>query len=175
MMKNKKWLKEILEIVAAFVAAWVFYQLLALAAHTSTPIVSVASLSMFHDQHFDDWWNQKLAYYESIGIDKGKFSKFAAKNGLNKGDILFIVRDEKLEVGDIIVYHPQSGCFSIDETIVHRIIKAEGGALVTKGDNNPAQDKCTVQMSQIEGKTVLAVPLLGYPRLWLEEILVRLR
>ncbi len=175
MMKNKKWLREMLEIVAAFIAAWVFYQLLALAAHTSTPIVSVASRSMFHPQHFDEWWSQKNVYYESIGIDKENFSKFAAKNGLDKGDILFIVSDEKLDVGDIIVYHPQSGCFSIDETIVHRVIKIENGIYTTKGDSNPAQDGCMVQMSQIEGKAVLAVPLLGYPRLWLEGILIRLR
>lgn len=174
-MKNKKWLREMLEIVAAFIAAWVFYQLLALAAHTSTPIVSVASRSMFHDKQFDDWWNQKHAYYESIGIDKGKFSKFAAKNGLDKGDILFIIRSEKLAVGDIIVYHPQPGCFPIDETIVHRIIKIDGSSYTTKGDNNPTQDKCIVQTAQIEGKAVVAVPLLGYPRLALEEILIRLR
>ncbi len=175
MMENKKWLKEILEITAAFAAAWIFYQMLAVLAQTSTPIVSVASGSMFHTQHFDEWWNQKRDFYESISINKEDFPKFTAKNGLDKGDILFIVKDETLNIGDIIVYHPQKGCFPEDKTIVHRIVKIENNKYVTKGDNNPTQDRCAVQTSQIEGKAVLAVPLLGYPRLALEEILIRLR
>lgn len=165
MGKKKSWTREALEIAAAFAAAWLFYQFLAIAAGTSTPVVSVASQSMFHENGFDEWWEDHGTYYGSTGISKEEFQSFTNRNGLGVGDMLLVVRSKNLSAGDIIVYHPQRGCFSIDETIVHRIVRTEGGTHITKGDANAGQDKCPVEQRQIEGKALVAVPLLGYPRL----------
>jgi len=45
-INSTKYAKDVLEIVAAFIIAWVFYQGLAFATGTSMPIVSVVSDSM---------------------------------------------------------------------------------------------------------------------------------
>lgn len=169
--RKNRWARDILEIVVAFAAAWIFYQGLAFAAGTSTPIVSVASQSMYHTKNLDEWWQERSGYYESIGIGREDFMAFQNRYGLDKGDILFVISGEHYRAGDIVVYHPGKGCFYIEQTIVHRIVQAEDGRYVTKGDNNPTADKCPVEKAQIEGKAVLAVPLLGYPRLAIEPIL----
>ena len=126
--------KDIIEIVAAFLAAWLFYQGLAFATGTPMPIVSVASESM-----------------EPI---------------LHKGDLLFVLRPDDLKTGNIIIYNVPGEKY----TIVHRIIEMhDDGTVDTKGDNNSGQlpYEHNIKSGQIVGKAVLAVPMLGYPRLLL--------
>ena len=66
--------------------------------------------------------------------------------------------------GDIITF------VSLDnpkETVTHRVfaLKTAGGstAYITKGDANSTADPAAVSPKAILGKTVLSVPLLGYP------------
>ncbi len=138
-----KYVKDILEIVLAFVIAWIFYQGLAFAAGTSMPIVSVVSESM-----------------EPV---------------LHRGDLVFVVRPNDLKIGDIVIY--QKACTSADAarglcsregdstSIIHRIVQEAEGGYIIKGDNNPSPDSGIIRPEQVSGKVVLAMPLLGYPRL----------
>ncbi len=152
--------KDALEIVAAFVVAWLFYQGLSVITGTGMPIVSVVSDSMLHTQDFSGFWSSKGAYYSGIGIAEDDFAKFPAAGGLHCGDLLFIVRDDSPDVGDIVIYsRPGTGY-----TIVHRIVGKTESGYVTKGDNNAAPDQ-PILPSQIEGRMVFAMPLLGSPRL----------
>ena len=93
-------MKEVVEIIIAFAAAWIFYQGLGYAAGTATPIVSVASGSMLHTNGFEQWWTGRGAYYESVGISKQEFQDFQNSNGLDIGDILFVVDTKEIEAGD---------------------------------------------------------------------------
>jgi hypothetical protein len=163
--KKNSWQREILEIIVAFAAAWLFYQGLSVVTGSAVPIVSVASQSMYHQEfvNFDRWWAERAEFYES------DFMKFPVHNGLDKRDMLFVVKSD-IAVGDIIVYNPSPGCFPVQHQIVHRVIKIENGNYITKGDANNVQDRCPVSLGQVEGKALFSVPLLGYPRLLLNQI-----
>ena len=89
---------------------------------------------------------------------------------LHKGDLSFVLSPENLQVGDIIIYDPKPGCFIVKHTIVHRIIGFDDGKIKTKGDHNSSPDKCAVDISEVRGKIVLAVPLLGYPRIFIYDV-----
>lgn len=152
--------RDIIEIIAAFFVAWVFYQGLVFVTGTPLPIVSVVSDSMFHATTFDEWWDGNRGFYEQKNISKDRFTSFQFSNGLSKGDLLFVVNAEP-QVGDIIIY--QSGRSSF--TIVHRVAEKSPDGYTLKGDNNAASDPGVVRKEQVVGKVLFAAPLLGYPRL----------
>ncbi|MBI4162249.1 MAG: signal peptidase I [Candidatus Aenigmarchaeota archaeon] len=160
--------RDVIEILAAFAVAWLFYQGLAFAVGTNLPIVSVVSDSMYHiggsdasgiGSSFDHWWSGHGNFYEQLHITKQEFKKFTLPNGMSKGDLLLVTKPENLKVGDIILY-------SRDVTIVHRIISITNNGYVTKGDNNLVSDP-EISRSQVVGKVIADVPALGYPRLLL--------
>ena len=126
--------KDIIEIIAAFCVAWLFYHGLSFAVHTDMPIVAVASNSM-----------------EPV---------------LHKGDLLFVTGVKNPDIGDIVIYNRPD----VSYTIVHRIIKKTKDGYIIKGDNNNVPDSGIVKKNQITGKVLVAVPLLGYPRLALYSI-----
>jgi signal peptidase I len=74
-----------------------------------------------------------------------------------------------LAVGDILVFTKQ------DKTIVHRI--AEKGLLldapyfITKGDANKENDNWTVPAEEVIGTTSVKIPFIGYPTLWVHDVL----
>ena len=156
--KGKRIVREVAEIAFAFVVAWLGYQALSLATGTSLPIVAVVSDSMYHTNTFDPWWVSRGSSYEGIGITKDEFQGFPAKNGLSRGDMLFVINQQP-KIGDVVIYDRPNQGF----TIVHRLVSSVNGEYVTKGDNNFVADQ-PIEKSQIRGKVVFAVPLLGYPR-----------
>jgi len=79
---------------------------------------------------------------------------------LQIGDLI-IAGKADYQVGDIAIYDLRG------ITIVHRITEKRGDSFIFKGDNNPVADPETVPVERIRGKVHLAVPLLGYPRLFL--------
>lgn len=88
---------------------------------------------------------------------------------LYPGDLVFAIEPKNLSIGDIIIY--QANCYALPKKdIIHRVVKFENGKIITKGDNNPVEDPCPVEKSQIKGKVIFAVPLLGWPRLLLSYI-----
>ncbi len=155
--------KELLEIVSAFIIAFLAYQALSLATGTALPIVSVVSDSMYHTNHFDGWWLENGGLYSQYDIDEEQFRMFPVPNGLSRGDLLFVIQGDEPKIGDIIIYRKSGSAF----TIVHRLVDiADNGDYIIKGDNNKQADS-PVKKEYVVGKVVFGVPVLGYPRLLL--------
>lgn len=83
---------------------------------------------------------------------------------LHRGDLILVIGEPNPQIGNIIVYNRNDFSY----TIIHRVIKITDEGYVTKGDNNPIADPWgVVTKSQVVGKAIFAVPLLGYPKLFL--------
>jgi len=121
---------------------FIFFPGLSLITGTSLPLAIVESCSMYHEGNFfsdfDEWWDRQENKYSQFEIIKNDFNSF--KNGLNKGDILFItgVSSDQIEIGDVIIFeggdrHP----------VIHRVveIREQNGEYFfsTLGDNNADQ------------------------------------
>lgn len=93
-------------------------------------------------------------------------------DSINSGDIVIVkeVPEEELQVGDVITFEKDY------QVITHRITKIddETGKRVytTKGDNNNLEDNQKIEYEQIEGKSVLTIPKLGYLFNFLENQIV---
>lgn len=92
------------------------------------------------------------------------------KPNISAGDIIIIkqVEEQDLKTDDIITYKTDS------KTITHRIIdiivdENNTKSYITKGDNNNLEDKEHVSYSQIEGKKILRIPLLGKVAILLQD------
>lgn len=76
---------------------------------------------------------------------------------------------ESLEIGDIIAYHYEN------RIIAHRIEKiAEVNGskyYYTKGDANESIDNYVVREEMIMGTINIYIPFIGYPTVWLNELL----
>ena len=92
----------------------------------------------------------------------------------------------EFERGDIIVYKKIKNindikindiiCYQLDDIkVMHRVVKIEDinnkKYFTTKGDNLLSNDPLKVKEEQIIGTIVFAIPRLGYPSVWLYEIL----
>lgn len=99
-----------------------------------------------------------------------------------EGDILLVGRVDvdKIEKGDIIVFHSSSGGIPV----VHRVyeVRTEGGRryFVTKGDNNESldiyyqydpYDYPGIPPEKIIGKPLIKIPKVGWAQIWLRKIL----
>jgi signal peptidase len=84
---------------------------------------------------------------------------------LHRGDML-IITGGNYNVRDIVIYYNQQ----LDKVIVHRIIEETDDGFIIKGDNNAVPDSGIVSREHVLGEVRLAIPVLGYPRLWLYEI-----
>jgi len=145
MAKKNSTMSTILYVAIGILLAFSINQGLALALSTSMPVVAVESNSM-------------------CGETSCAFAK---------GDILILqgVSAESLEVGDIIVYSVPDK----PTPIVHRIIKINpDGSFQTKGDANNAQlpFEKRIEASQIEGKEVMVIPLIGWVKIGLTDFIV---
>jgi hypothetical protein len=118
---------------------------------------------------YDSWFDRHESKYTNLDIEKETFKDFWFRNGLNKGDILFVIsaNPEKLEIGDVVIFNAAQR-----NPIIHRIIKIkeEDGNLVfsTIGDNNNGQLEFEKRISsqQIIGKPILKIaPYLGWVKL----------
>ncbi|MDP3966005.1 MAG: signal peptidase I [archaeon] len=151
----------------------VFFPLLSLATGTSLPLVIVESCSMYHDgnilSNFDMWWENHEGKYFLQNITKESFLAFPFKNGVNKGDILFVTgtKPEKVKVGDIIIFDAGRG-----NPIIHRVIKIsqEGDEFIfsTEGDNNNGQLEVEkrIKENQIVGEPKANIlPYVGWIKL----------
>ncbi len=73
---------------------------------------------------------------------------------LSVNDLVVIRAADRYDVGDVVVY--QTG----HSLVIHRIVRLEDGAVVTRGDANNAEDDA-VELSAVKGRMVLAVPFVG--------------
>jgi signal peptidase I len=83
---------------------------------------------------------------------------------LEGGDLVVIqgVPMSDVHVGDIIVYN--SLCSTTGQSVVHRVVNITGGGLITKGDNNRANDVVSnisaspITQRCLEGKVAFVIP-----------------
>lgn len=82
------------------------------------------------------------------------------KPNINPGDIIIIkeVTERDLNINDIITVMTDNG---INTHRIIRKIEQNGTEYVIKGDNNNVEDENTVKTSQILGKKILRIPLMG--------------
>ena len=135
--------------------------------------------------NFNKYWEVCGTWYENQNLTKETFSEFPLKNGFKKGDVIIVYGRFTPELGDIIIFKPNPQS-TAPRPIIHRIIKInEDGSYQTKGDHNAKQlissnniyktDETNIQEEQIIGKAVIKIPLLGWPKIWLTELLSKFR
>ncbi len=111
-----------------------------------------------------------LFKYQPIAIVSGSMSPV-----INRGDAVVIKKlddaeKKQLKVDDIIEF--TSG----NKTVVHRIIRITNDnkgniVYVTKGDANNTEDMGTISTDQIMGKQIYTIPYIGFPSVWLSDII----
>jgi signal peptidase I len=141
---------------------------LAFITGSSLPLVVVESCSMYHKNSLDSWWQNHGKWYSDNDISKEEFENFPLKNGLNKGDIVFVWGRSEYKKGDIIIFNANS-----KYPIIHRIYSLN--PLSTKGDNNldslkennnPSNiDETNIDSNVVMGKAVGKIPFLGWIKL----------
>ena len=129
---DDSWASWFVNIIIAFILVkFLIYPGLGFMLGTTHPVVAVISGSMEHEvQGFDYWWSLNKDIYLKFDINKTSFSDYKFKTGFNKGDLMILTRLKEIKKGDVIVFWG-----SVDEPIIHRVVKIENGTYQTKGDN----------------------------------------
>jgi len=160
-------------ILLVLIIKLMFFPLLSLLTSSPLPLVVIESCSLYHETDFDNWWESNSAWYESHEITKSDFSSYPYKNGLNKGDIIFVWGRADYKLGDIIIF--QTPGSTAKHPIIHRIVSEN--PVGTKGDHNAGQltessigntnniDETNIPRENIIGKAALRIPLLGWIKL----------
>jgi signal peptidase I len=160
-LKEDTWQSWVVSMVLAFVLIkYLFFPTLSFMFATPLPIVVVESCSMYHANGFDSWWASNGEWYDSHGMDKETFGAFPFRNGLNKGDIVFVSGRRTLRRGDVAIFNAQ-----YRYPLIHRLIRID--PYDTKGDNNFAQlpGELDIQQDQFIGRAVWRLPGLGWIKL----------
>ena len=98
----------------------------------------------------------------------GGIEQYVVRNGnmapaISVGSMIYTAQTEPstLEAGNIIVY---KGGESDGSPVTSRVVenRLADGEVITKGDANPQNDPSPVKYTDILGKKVLSVPMLGY-------------
>ena len=90
---------------------------------------------------------------------------------INKGDMIIYERyeDQTIKEGQVIVFKQEKN------KVIHRVVRIEriGNEVryYTKGDANPSEDAGYRIESDIVGLTDLKISYLGYPTLWMRDLL----
>lgn len=115
-----------------------------------------------------------------ISLTSGVFNYMAITIGsgsmvptINKGDVVIVkkIKDKEIEdikVGEIIAFKYRN------KIIMHRVIKIDEKdsyySFQTKGDHNNSKDSWIITKNELIGKCKVKIPFLGYPTVWLNEI-----
>lgn len=160
-LKKDSWMSLVVTLVLAFILIkFIFFPFLSLVTGTSLPLVIVESCSMYHSTDLGNVLANRI--YEDNGISPENTTDWNLKNGLSKGDIVFVLGVSEPEVGDVII-------FNSDRThpIIHRIISIDEEGITTKGDHNPSVyyfDK-DITNEQLIGRAIFRIPFVGWAKL----------
>ena len=159
----QSWIVSMLLIVIFI--KFIFFPTISFVTNSPLPLVVVESCSRYHGNSFENWWKQNQDKYENLEIEKEKFEEFKFKNGLTKGDIIFIWGRGEYKEGDIIIFNAVG---QYAHPIIHRMISTN--PIETIGDNgitNPQQApfEKNIQEQTILGKSVIKIPLIGWVKL----------
>jgi signal peptidase len=152
-------------VLLGVIAAYLLNFGLGLALGTELPVVAVVSNSMTHDSTTLETHYEYLQ--NNFGYNEEEINSWPISDGFYKGDVLVVkgVKENNLEVGDVIVYSIKGQA----TPIVHRIIDIEDDEIITKGDHNPSYDPW--KPNEIYGESIFVIPYLGWPKLILTKIL----
>jgi hypothetical protein len=131
---------------------------------------------MYHSKSLDDWWNINGDLYSLHDVYKEDFKSYRFVNGINKGDIIFLIGEKRYNKGDVVVFNAHTAP-SKYYPIIHRVVGTD--PIETKGDNNNLQlvsnpefsnnragiDETNISMSRIQGVAVGRVPYIGWVKL----------
>lgn len=161
-LKEDSWQSWIVSLVLMYlVIKYVLFPVFSLVFGTPLPLVVVESCSMYHETDYDSWWGQNSLWYGSVrNISGEQFDSFPFKNGLNKGDIVFLYGKSDYKLGDIIVFRS-----NYTYPLIHRVVSLV--PLATKGDHNPGHlsEELNIDRSMVLGHAVLRIPALGWFKL----------
>ena len=140
----------------------------------------IYSQSEKHHINFNEYWETCGDWYLEKGITEQDFSEFPLKNGFRKGDIIVVWGRFEPKIGDVIIFKPNADS-NAPRPIIHRIVGIDNGIIETKGDHNEKQltssnniyhtDETSINEDQIIGKAIIRVPYLGWPKIWVTELI----
>ena len=169
----KSWIVSLILLI--ILIKFIFFPVLSFITSSPLPLVVVESCSMYHESSFDDFWLLSNGWYENHNISKTQFEKFPFKNGLNKGDIIFVWGRSEYKKGNIIIFEPNLEA-TAKYPVIHRLVTVNPYG--TKGDNpltNKGQltkfnnlqniDETSIPSENIIGKSAFKIPLLGWIKL----------
>jgi len=163
-LQEDSWASFLVILPIAFVIIkFVFFPLLSFLTGTSLPLVIVESCSMYH--HEDGFERSfESSVYGDYGIGLGGTLGWDFQNGFSKGDVIFVVGVNNLEVGDVVIFEGGS-----TYPIIHRLVNV-GDSYSTKGDNyvtNSRQllSEQSISEDQLIGKALFRVPMIGWAKL----------
>ena len=81
---------------------------------------------------------------------------------LHTGDLVIALRARSYRWGDVVVFRVPRGETGAGTTVIHRIVGGSGRGYFVRGDNRRFRDPWTPAASQLEGKSVLTIPRVGY-------------
>jgi len=161
--KEDSWMSLIVTLILAFILIkYVFFPLLSLATGTALPLVIVESCSMYHSDSLEEIMENDI--YRDYGLKFKDTGNWSFRNGLNKGDIIFVlgVDKEDISVGNVVIFEGGS-----KHPIIHRVIETGDGKITTKGDHNQGLlgNEVDIDSELVVGKAVFRVPLVGWIKL----------
>ncbi|MDP1695452.1 MAG: S26 family signal peptidase [archaeon] len=154
----QSWIVSLVLIV--ILIKFIFFPTISFITGSPLPLVVIESCSMYHNSNFESWWDTHSAIYSQYSINKSEFQNYPFKNGLNKGDVIFVWGRADLKEGDVIIFEAGT-----QHPLIHRLISTF--PLSTKGDNNENQLDMEKFISQekIIGKGIARIPLVGWLKL----------
>ena len=168
-LKKDSWASLVVTLFIAFlVIKFIFFPVLSFLTGTPLPLVIVESCSMYHDEYGEAGLEAVLenSIYSDYGIDYENVEDWNFRNGMNKGDVVFVIGKGSTDVGDIVVFDSNGGA---THPIIHRVINidSETGAITTKGDHNSVIGGSEKDFSEekLMGKAVFRIPLAGWAKL----------
>lgn len=163
-LKKDTFASLVVSLILAFLfIKFVFFPALSLVTGTSLPLVIVESCSMHHQEDgFEKTFTSPI--YEGLGIKLEDTINWPFQNGFSKGDVIFVVGADNIEIGDVIIFNGGSRY-----PLIHRVISIED-TYSTKGDNYKTNSdqllvEKRIEKDQIVGKALLKVPAAGWLKL----------
>ena len=120
-LKKDTWDSWLVSIILLFVIVkFIFFPLMSLLTGSPLPLVVIESCSMYHESNFDEWWSRNSLWYDTKNISKEEFESYKFKDGLNKGDIILVIKREIYQKGDTIIFTTPT---PTRNPLIHRIIQ----------------------------------------------------
>jgi signal peptidase I len=163
-LQEDSWTSLAITLLFAFVIIkLVFFPGLAFLTGSELPLVIVESCSMYHHEDgFEKTFESSV--YGNYGISLEDTVGWIFQNGFSKGDVIFVVGADEVEVGDVIIFEGGQ-----QHPVIHRVV-SDGDVYSTKGDNyktNSQQlpSEKSISEDQIIGKALFKLPAIGWAKL----------